>query len=327
MPRALLWRAREKAARARSALKVRISSRRWVHAGAAVLAAGALGVGAAGSMVVHGNAERPLPNQALPAPAKPAVVVSVAPGVPQPKAFTRTQATPTSSVEQARAAAIANQTSRDAARTAQAAKTAQVARARAQALAAQALAAKKEAAKRHAAKLAAQKKAAAAKKKAAAAKKKRQAAAAARRKAQAADDHAVLPVAGGRTAAGFGATGAWARYHTGVDFSAGSGTRVRAPRAGVVTTSGSGKASGWAGTYVTIRHSDGTSSLYAHLSSTAVSDGERVSAGDLVGRVGQTGRAFGPHLHFEVYPEGETPGDVYSATNPRPWLRKLGLRY
>ena len=88
----------------------------------------------------------------------------------------------------------------------------------------------------------------------------------------------------------------------GIDYSAGSGTQVRAPRAGVVTTSGSGQASGWAGTYVTIRHSDGTSSLYAHLSSAEVSDGQRVNAGDVVGQVGRTGRALGPHLHFEVYP-------------------------
>jgi murein DD-endopeptidase MepM/ murein hydrolase activator NlpD len=38
-----------------------------------------------------------------------------------------------------------------------------------------------------------------------------------------------------------------------------------------------------------------------------------------------TGRTFGPHLHFEVYPAGATPGDVYTAVNPEPWLASLGL--
>ena len=93
----------------------------------------------------------------------------------------------------------------------------------------------------------------------------------------------------------------------------------------MVTSAGGGRAGGWAGTYVTIRHSDGTSSLYAHLSSTNVSDGQRVDAGDAIGRVGQTGRAFGPHLHFEIYPAGVEPGDVYEAVNPNRWLNKLGL--
>ena len=139
------------------------------------------------------------------------------------------------------------------------------------------------------------------------------------------DGEATLPVRGARVAAGFGATGAWARYHTGIDFSAGMGTTVRAPRAGVVTTAGSGRASGWAGTYVAIKHSDGTHSLYAHLSAVEVSVGDEVSAGQTIGRVGQTGRAFGPHLHFEIYPAGVEPGDVYNAVDPWPWLHDLGL--
>jgi murein DD-endopeptidase MepM/ murein hydrolase activator NlpD len=138
---------------------------------------------------------------------------------------------------------------------------------------------------------------------------------------------ACLPVAYTRIAAGFGATGSWARYHTGIDFSARSGTTVRAPRAGVVTWAGSGgRAGGWAGRYVAIRHSDGTSTLYAHLSATSVARGARVAACGVIGRVGQTGRAFAPHLHFEVYPAGVTAGDVYRAVNPRPWLARLGLR-
>ena len=138
---------------------------------------------------------------------------------------------------------------------------------------------------------------------------------------------ASLPVRRGYTlAARFGAVGAWSRYHTGLDFSAALGTPVHAPDSGVVTAAGSGgKAGGWAGTYVTVRHPDGKTTLYAHLSSVAVSEGARVRAGEQVGTVGMTGRTFGAHVHFELYPAGVTPGDVYRAVDPEPWLAAHGL--
>ena len=293
----------------RAQLDPPLRNRRWLRAGVAVLAVSVLGVGTASSVVLTGRAERPLTVTQT----APRVEVSIAAGVKQPSAFTR-GAESTDRPSAGSTTVTAERASRNASRPALSRRppsTATVAQARAKALRVQAAAAA-EAAKKRAAKLA--------KKKA-----DERAAERARRKATLGDGRPVLPVAGGRTAAGFGATGAWARYHTGIDYSAGSGTKVRAPRAGKVTTSGSGSASGWAGTYVTIRHSDGTSSLYAHLSSTEVSDGQRVNAGDVVGRVGQTGRAFGPHLHFEVYPAGVTPGDVYQAVNPSSWLRDLGL--
>ncbi len=135
-----------------------------------------------------------------------------------------------------------------------------------------------------------------------------------------------LPVTGGYTvAARFGQIGPWARYHTGIDFSAPVGTRIHAPAPGVVINAGSGPASGWAGTYVAIRYADGTQSLSAHMSSVSVSVGQTVSPCQVVGAVGMTGRTFGPHLHFEIYPAGVTPGDVYKAVNPEPWLRSRGL--
>jgi murein DD-endopeptidase MepM/ murein hydrolase activator NlpD len=134
-----------------------------------------------------------------------------------------------------------------------------------------------------------------------------------------------LPLASYRIAARFGAVGSWSRYHTGFDFSAGIGTPVRAPTAGVVTNAGLGPASGWAGNYVAIRYPDGTHTLMAHMSTVSVSVGQTVSPCQVVGAVGQTGRAFGPHLHFEVYPAGVAPGDVYSAVNPTSWLNALGL--
>lgn len=134
-----------------------------------------------------------------------------------------------------------------------------------------------------------------------------------------------MPVPNYSIAARFGAVGAWSRYHTGIDLSGPIGTPVYAPASGVVTFAGYGGPAGWAGNYVTVRHANGTSSLYAHMSVTRVSVGQQVSAGQQVGAIGMTGRTFGPHLHFEVYPSGVRPGDVYSAVNPEPWLRALGL--
>jgi murein DD-endopeptidase MepM/ murein hydrolase activator NlpD len=134
-----------------------------------------------------------------------------------------------------------------------------------------------------------------------------------------------LPLASYNISARFGAMGSWSRYHTGFDFSAGVGTPVRAPAAGVVTNAGLGPASGWAGNYVAIRYSDGTHTLMAHMSTVSVSVGQTVSPCQVVGAVGLTGRTFGPHLHFEVYPPGVAPGDVYSAVDPTRWLNALGL--
>ena len=85
------------------------------------------------------------------------------------------------------------------------------------------------------------------------------------------DGKACLPLASYRIAARFGQVGIWSRYHTGFDFSAGIGTPIRAPSAGVVTNAGIGPASGWAGNYVAIRYPDGTQTLMAHMSTVSVS--------------------------------------------------------
>lgn len=122
----------------------------------------------------------------------------------------------------------------------------------------------------------------------------------------------------------FGATGLWARYHTGLDFRAAQGTPIRAVQGGVVLYAGN--SGNWSGNHVAILHADGMTTMSSHMSSMAVRAGERVSAGQVIGRVGQTGRAFGAHLHFELYPKGIKYGDIYSAVNPVPWLRSNGVR-
>ncbi|MEA2191471.1 MAG: hypothetical protein QOI73_1592, partial [Solirubrobacteraceae bacterium] len=92
------------------------------------------------------------------------------------------------------------------------------------------------------------------------------------------------------------------RFHAGVDFPAPTGTPVTAAGFGDVVFSGWDN-SGW-GNMVLVRHRFGLRTLYAHLSSIVVPTGAHVGAGQLVGRVGQTGHASGPHLHFELLLRG-----------------------
>jgi murein DD-endopeptidase MepM/ murein hydrolase activator NlpD len=108
---------------------------------------------------------------------------------------------------------------------------------------------------------------------------------------------------------GFGPRGA--RMHTGLDFPAPTGTPVVAARTGVVTVAR--WLSGYGNT-VAIRHKLGTSTLYAHLSAILVRPGQRVAVGQPVGRVGATGAATGPHLHFELRVRG-------AAIDPLPAFR------
>ena len=133
----------------------------------------------------------------------------------------------------------------------------------------------------------------------------------------------VSPVPGAVIGAHFGEYGSWSRYHTGLDFRASYGTPIRAVKAGVVLYAGN--SGDWAGNHVAIKHADGMTTMSSHMSSMAVSAGQTVSAGQVIGHVGQTGRAFGAHLHFELYPAGVKYGDVYKAINPQPWLAANGV--
>jgi len=88
------------------------------------------------------------------------------------------------------------------------------------------------------------------------------------------------------------------RFHTGVDYPAATGTPVGAAASGLVSWAGN-LGGGW-GIVVTIQHSDGVATMYAHLSRALVSVGHRVTVGERIGLVGATGDASGPHVHFEV---------------------------
>lgn len=92
-----------------------------------------------------------------------------------------------------------------------------------------------------------------------------------------------------------------AHTHTGLDISAPGGTPIQAVKGGVVTISERG---GSYGNYVVLNHGDGTSSLYAHMSSRAVSVGQVVSQGAVLGYVGSTGVSTGNHLHLEIRVNG-----------------------
>ena len=92
------------------------------------------------------------------------------------------------------------------------------------------------------------------------------------------------------------------RLHKGVDLAAPRGTQVQAPKAGVVIFSGS---MGAHGEFVIIDHGEGMETRYAHLDKRLVSRDDRVEKGQILGLVGSTGKATGPHLHWELRLDGK----------------------
>jgi hypothetical protein len=100
-------------------------------------------------------------------------------------------------------------------------------------------------------------------------------------------------------------------YHRGTDIAAPTGRRIVAPQNGrVVLSRGFRK---YGGTIV-LDHGGGVTSLYLHMSARAVMEGETVAAGEPIGKVGATGVATGPHLHWALYVRG-------TAVNPLSWTR------
>lgn len=101
------------------------------------------------------------------------------------------------------------------------------------------------------------------------------------------------------------------RYHSGVDIGASYGATIVAADGGTVITAGT--VSGY-GNCVVISHGNGLTTLYGHMSSIAVSAGQRVSKGQTIGYVGSTGVSTGPHLHWEVTLNGQRVNPLNYAT-------------
>jgi murein DD-endopeptidase MepM/ murein hydrolase activator NlpD len=102
----------------------------------------------------------------------------------------------------------------------------------------------------------------------------------------------------------------WSRCHTGLDFAAPEGTPIHAVATGTITEVA------WVGAYgnrTIERLPDGTELWYAHQSATAVSAGQKVSGGQVIGSVGSTGNTTGPHVHLEVRPRPDEPVDPRTA--------------
>lgn len=93
------------------------------------------------------------------------------------------------------------------------------------------------------------------------------------------------------------------KLHGGIDICASHGTAILAADGGTVVKSADGWNGGW-GNYVMISHGNGLQTLYAHMSSRAVSTGQQVAKGQTIGYVGSTGMSSGAHLHFEVWLNG-----------------------
>ena len=93
----------------------------------------------------------------------------------------------------------------------------------------------------------------------------------------------------------------WGRMHEGIDISVPEGTPIRAAKPGSVILAAY---TGGYGNYTCVDHGGGLSSCYAHQSSYAVSPGDQVAQGEVIGYSGNTGSSTGPHLHFEIRVNG-----------------------
>jgi len=116
----------------------------------------------------------------------------------------------------------------------------------------------------------------------------------------------IWPLASGTLASLFGARGQ--SFHDGIDISAPEGTPVRAAREGTVIY---GDTLRGYGNVVIISHAGGYATVYAHNDENLVRAGDRVRQGQLVARVGRSGRTSGPNLHFEIRKDNVARNPVY----------------
>lgn len=110
----------------------------------------------------------------------------------------------------------------------------------------------------------------------------------------------------------------WGRLHAGIDLAAPIGTPIVSVSSGTVVRTSS---AGGCGRQIWIQHWENTITRYCHMDYFSVSTGDRVGPGQKIGGTGNTGRSYGPHLHFEVHPNGIDGGP----TNPAKWLQSKGL--
>ncbi|QPK79780.1 peptidoglycan DD-metalloendopeptidase family protein [Corynebacterium lizhenjunii] len=127
----------------------------------------------------------------------------------------------------------------------------------------------------------------------------------------------VFPTSGTFTS-GFGMR--WGAMHNGIDVANPVGTPIYSIMDGTVISSG--PAQGF-GNWIRIKHDDGSVSVYGHMSANSllVSEGQRVTAGQQIASIGNEGHSTGPHLHFEIHPDGSTPAD------PQAWFAAAGIPF
>lgn len=104
----------------------------------------------------------------------------------------------------------------------------------------------------------------------------------------------------------------WGSTHKGIDIGAPKGTAIKAVAAGTVTVAQYGYSGGY-GNYVILSHGNGVQTVYAHCNTLNVTVGQKVSQGELIATVGNTGRSTGNHLHLEIRVNGV-------AQNPQNYL-------
>jgi len=117
--------------------------------------------------------------------------------------------------------------------------------------------------------------------------------------------------------------------HNGIDYIASTGTEVYAADDGKVAFEGVGDKHTWMGSpagICVLLNNGGSYSGYAHLSRTVVDKGQKVSKGQLIGYVGSTGAAEGPHLHFEMLPLNPNFKNGFAGRiNPQPYIETVKL--
>ncbi len=118
----------------------------------------------------------------------------------------------------------------------------------------------------------------------------------------------------GAFTSGFGPR--WGSFHYGIDIANVTNTPIMSVMDGTIIDSGP---AGGYGQWIRVLHDDGAISVYGHLESLYVAVGQRVTAGQVIGGMGNRGFSTGTHLHFEIHPDGVTPVDPIS------WFLARGL--